>query len=135
MGGAPTEALAPGRLGTNPEEAGTPREHRAPCKANAAHRATDSAEVPNPEDGRCVSDVVDAGRDAGAAPAGNAKALPGTDDRHAQRRRQEGSGHRKVLRLRAEGKALKGENPMSATGMKQGRKDCEGANRQEGEKP
>lgn len=24
---------------------------------------------------------------------------------------------------------------MSATGMKQGRKDCEGANRQEGEKP
>jgi hypothetical protein len=29
----------------------------------------------------------------------------------------------------------RGENPMSATGMKQGREVDEGANRQEGEKP
>jgi hypothetical protein len=77
------EALARGRLGPHPGEAGTPREYRALCKANAAHRATDSAEVLHPEDGRCVSEVVDAGRDAGAESADKAQALAGPSGRHA----------------------------------------------------
>jgi hypothetical protein len=36
---------------------------------------------------------------------------------------------------RPEGKALKGLNPMSAEGMKQGHRGCGGASRQEGEEP
>jgi hypothetical protein len=48
--------------------------------------------------------------------------------------RHDGCGRREAVRLRLEGKALKGTNPMSATGMKQGRRVEEGVNRQEGVK-
>jgi hypothetical protein len=76
MGGGSAETLTPGRQVQRPEEDETLREHRAPCKANPAHRATDSAEVPGPEGGQSAPVVVDGGTAAHAASADNARAAP-----------------------------------------------------------
>lgn len=102
---------------------------------NLAGRVTDSDEVRSPEDESRVERSAEAGSGRTPTPRQKRPARPAEDERKACDERQEGCGRREAPRLRTEGKALKGRNPTSVTGMKQGRTDSEGARRQEGEKP
>jgi hypothetical protein len=100
------------RYAQNPEEAGTPGEHRARREANPRRRETDSHEVPYPEGGLPAVSLA-----AGAARLCSNRMHPvrtsrsGGSEAGAGGQRQEGCGRREALRLRVEGKALKGTTP------------------------
>jgi len=136
MGGGELETAFPGLAGSIPWRGRTPREHRSRRVVSPARRDTDSGEVPGLEGERHGQRMLRATGGSAALPrTGRPSPKEAEDIRRTRRQRQEGCGRREALRLRPEGKALKGHNPMGVTGMKQGRAGREGANRQEGEKP
>jgi len=135
-GGGALEAACPDPVRRKALRRQEPQEsHELRMRLNTVREETDSSEARSPEDGPPTGHrVLTAGERHGTT-----RKVPG----RARGKRSGGGERRKVRRAagterchgRAGGKHSEGDNPMSASGMKQGRRVGGGARRQEGEKP